>query len=246
MIVTSVEKGWEIVFQRSHGLLAAQIADAFRPDLKPELWIETLEAIASHDDFKEPFNGHYYVTDLGAPKDFALVSMSAKERYSEAHRRIQEGTREHRWVGLLMSRHVEHLYGNTEETSAAMKELIENERERRKTVLRSLKRTLADLEDAYELLRWCDRCSLILVRGHIPAMGRHIEITHGLKDERYHLLQREDKTLAVDPWPFAADEVNVGVEVHLATQLAFKDDAELIEHLDAGEVDYRKWTFRKE
>ncbi|MEM8865691.1 MAG: DUF3891 family protein, partial [Planctomycetota bacterium] len=159
MIVTSVESGWEVVFQRSHGLLAGQIAERFRDDLKPDLWVETLDTICSHDDNKEAFDAKHYITDLGAPKDFTLVSFSDRKRVEEARRRITDCHRTHRWCGLLMSRHVEHLYGGEEEVSDEMRELLDSEQDRRKSVLRSLKRKIADLESAYKVLQWCDRCS---------------------------------------------------------------------------------------
>lgn len=66
MIVTSVESGWEVVFQRSHGLLAGQLATSFRLEFRPQLWTQTLEAILSHDDNKQPFNARHYVRFFSA------------------------------------------------------------------------------------------------------------------------------------------------------------------------------------
>lgn len=243
MIVTNIQTGWELVFQRSHGLLAGQIAEEFRAEHKPQLWIETLEAILSHDDYKEPFDGRNYVTKLGAPMDFSLVDFDAEQRLDETKRRIRESTRKHRWIGLLVSRHAEELYGDSDEIGRPMRQLLEKEKSRRRTTLRHLKRRKADLEHAYELLRWCDRCSLILVRGQVPAMERKLEITHGLKRKRYDLWQRKDETICVEPWPFEKEAFQVGVEVHLATQLKFKDDEDLIKHIEQSDTAYRTWDF---
>lgn len=245
MIVTNVQTGWELVFQRSHGLLAGQIAEQFRTEHKPELWVETLEGILSHDDYKEPFDAHNYVTKLGAPMDFSLVDFDAEQRLRETERRIRESTRKHRWIGLLVSRHAEELYGSNEEIGAAMRQLLADQKTWRRTTLRHIKRRKAELEHAYQLLRWCDRCSLILVRGLVPAMQRKIEITHGLNDTRYDLWQREDETIGVEPWPFENDSFQVGVEVHLATQLAFQDDHDLIEHIGESDIIYRTWDFKR-
>ena len=102
MIVTNVETGWEIVFQQSHGLLAAKLALELKHELRPMYWVETLGAILTHDDYKQPFIGQHYVTDVGAPRDFTLVEMSDADRLEETERRIREATRKHRWLGLLI------------------------------------------------------------------------------------------------------------------------------------------------
>ncbi|MCA9257764.1 MAG: DUF3891 family protein [Planctomycetales bacterium] len=245
MIVTSVESGWEIVFQETHGLLAAQLAQKLKKRWRPREWTQTVAAILTHDDHKQPFNARHYVTKLGAPRDFTLVSMSAAERLAEAERRIAHSTRKHRWIGLLMSRHVEHLYGGESGVSAKMKRLLRNEQKRRKATLQAIGLGEAELEHAYSLLQWCDRCSLILTRGEIPAMERRIEITHTLDDKRSYLKQRSDGTLAVKPWPFEEDELTVSAEVRLLEQLAFSDDEDLIKRLDAAQVETRQWTFSR-
>ncbi len=246
MIVTSTETGWDVVFQRSHGLLAGQLAARFRKEFRPLLWIETLEAILSHDDNKQPFNDRHYVTDLGAPRDFTLVSMASRDRLEEARRRITESDRKHRWCGLLMSRHVDFLYSGTEDVSEEMIELLRVEKVRRRRVLRQLRQKTQTLDDAYQLLRWCDRCSLILTRDDVPEMGRRIEVTHSLRNERYELWRRDDQSIAVEPWPFAEDEFQVEVEVRKATRLAFKDDADLIAHLADAAIERRSWRFAAE
>ncbi|QDU89557.1 hypothetical protein Pla175_29490 [Pirellulimonas nuda] len=245
MIVTSVESGWEVVFQRSHGLLAGQLATNFRLDFRPHFWTQTLETILSHDDNKQPFDARHYVTDLGAPRDFTLVSMASPDRVAEAERRIIDNHRKHRWCGLLMSMHVQHLYGAAEGISAEMKALLKAEAARRRRVLRQLNRKAQQLEDAYQLLRWCDRCSLILARNRIPDMGRRIEVTHDLGRQRYDLWRREDDTVCVEPWPFAPDAFDVELELRRATTLAFKNDADLLQHLDGAEIEARTWTFRR-
>lgn len=243
MIVSNVESGWEVVFQPSHGLLAAKLAMELKGETRPRYWMETIAAILTHDDYKQPFDGHHYVTDVGAPKDFSLVSMSDSDRLAETERRITQADRKHRWLGLLISRHAEHLYGDQPDISDDMAKLLQSEQDRRKRVLRKLKLKLSDLEQAYAMLQWCDRCSLILVTNKTPAMQRRIEITHRLHNEPSYLWRREDDLLQIEPWPFASDRVTVGVEVHQLNQLSFRDDAELERRLNDAEIEYREWTF---
>ena len=125
-----------------------------------------------------------------------------------------------------------------------MAEKLESQRERRKQVLRRLHLKLSDLEDAYALLQWCDRCSLILVRDEIPAMQRRIEITRTLFEKPSNLWRDDDEHLHVEPWPFETQEVKVGVEVRQLDQLQFKNDEELEEHLEHADITFREWTFR--
>lgn len=171
--------------------------------------------------------------------------MSSHDRVEEAKRRITENDRKHRWCGLLMSRHVDFLYSGEEEVTKEMVELLEAEKDRRRRVMRQLGVKKQTLEDAYQLLRWCDRCSLILARNRIPGMGRRIEVTHGLNDQRYELWQRDNDSIGVEPWPFAADEFNVEVELRKATRLSFENDADLIEHLAEADIERRSWQFAK-
>jgi hypothetical protein len=50
MIVNYIEPGWQIITQRSHGLLAAQICAQWKNNNQPKRWVETLIATAEHDD----------------------------------------------------------------------------------------------------------------------------------------------------------------------------------------------------
>ncbi len=42
MIVIYKEEGWEVITQRAHGILAAQIGFQWRLKDRPERWMETL------------------------------------------------------------------------------------------------------------------------------------------------------------------------------------------------------------
>ncbi|EDM37771.1 hypothetical protein PBAL39_15139 [Pedobacter sp. BAL39] len=46
MIVNYTESGWQIITQRSHGLLAAQICGHWAKDNQPSRWVDTLIATA--------------------------------------------------------------------------------------------------------------------------------------------------------------------------------------------------------
>ncbi len=46
MIVTYKEDGWQVVTQRSHGILAAQVGAQWKIKERPSRWTDTLLAIA--------------------------------------------------------------------------------------------------------------------------------------------------------------------------------------------------------
>lgn len=50
MFTRYTEDGWEIILQRNHALLAAQICAHWKTSNQPKQWIETLIACADHDD----------------------------------------------------------------------------------------------------------------------------------------------------------------------------------------------------
>ncbi|MBA3480639.1 MAG: DUF3891 family protein [Pirellulales bacterium] len=243
MIVTHTASGWDIVFQAAHALLAYRFAFELKGLKDIHLWKETLAALADHDDLKEAFGKNVYLTELGAPKDFTQFSVSARERFTEVKRRIESGHRKHRWIGVLCSRHAEELYAH-ENTSKQLKVLLQSERKRRLAVLHAIDASVSDLEAAYQVLQFCDRISLILCQGGIPAMNRRIEIVSHIGSARYELWDNGDHSLAVDPWPFETPEFEVGVEVRTIPQLMFSSDRELEKRLMASNVENRRWTFK--
>lgn len=244
MIVRSVESGWEIVFQSAHALLAGQLATHLRQFAKVRYWSETLAAIVDHDDHKEAFGKNAYLTELGAPKDFAQFRFTARERFAEVVRRVDSGYRKHRWIGLLAARHAQELYGR-EHVSKKLTALLEAERRKHVSVLAELRTTDAVLEAAYAVLQWCDRISLILCQNALPTMHRRIEIAALGDGKRYELWQKEDDTLSVKPWPFSSDCFDVHVEVRTVHQLSFASDRELERCLWESPVEDRAWSFHK-
>ncbi len=68
MIVLSHQKGWKIITQRAHGLLAAMIAYQYNIDLPVEIMVPVLVAIAEHDDGVTETLAHQNLTDAGAPE----------------------------------------------------------------------------------------------------------------------------------------------------------------------------------
>ncbi len=231
MIVRTIEKGWEIIFHSAHALLAQELASRLtRPELP--FWAQTGAAITMHDDQKLPFEAGatHYLTAAGAPRDFTLTSMRDGTRLLEAKRQINEARRKHRWIGLLVSLHVDFLYRD-ESTATGMQAFLDCEQQRRNSVLSRLEIEEQALQDSYQIMRWCDRCSLILCGNDIPAMQRKLEITEFPGLGRTELWQDKDNLIRVDPWPLANDSVKVSVEHRVLNTLSHTDDAHLWQSL---------------
>jgi len=247
MIVKSCDEGWNVIFQPAHGLLAAMLAREFADERRCLYWFETITAIATHDDGQVAFQSgdRRYTTQAGAPKNFTDVEMSADQRYQKFRECLENAYRKHRWIGLLESQHAEFLYGDEEGISRDLKELLKEERARRKQTLDELAINVDDLQSAYDAMRWCDRCSLILCQDAIPAMGRSLEVITFSDGTRTDLCQDESGNLRVVPWVFASDQFEVTVEEHRLTQLAFADDKQLEEALRSATTHVRRFTFAR-
>ncbi len=92
--------------------MAGKIAEQFDETLRCDYWFETKAAIIAHDDQKVQLDSetNVYVTDVGAPRNFTLVSMSDRQRFEEVRDRTCNADRKHRWIGLLESLHADFLY----------------------------------------------------------------------------------------------------------------------------------------
>jgi hypothetical protein len=87
MIVTSHQKGWKIINQRSHGLLAAMLAYQYAIDLPNDIMVPTLIAIAEHDDGVEETTQNKNLTEVGAPRHFRVSDDSKKTDLTQLEKR---------------------------------------------------------------------------------------------------------------------------------------------------------------
>lgn len=245
MIVNSSPAGWQIIYQQAHALLAAQLMWHWPPLEQPDRWVGLLAAVTQHEDEQEAWHGrggHHGLTPAGAPANFTQLPFSmAQARGVLATARFQG-----RWRSLLTSMHLSVLYenlrGQTAEITGFLDELIATQGAWRK----GLKINKKEAQEAYELLYWCDRLSLILCRQEIPEMGRSVEIYYGPDGSaNYTLAQAEvDGPVVINPWPFRKKTVSVSVEASVLNQLQFKDDAELAAALRAAPVETLRWELR--
>lgn len=245
MIVNHVRSGWEVIYQYAHGLLAGQIGHQIRHELRPPRWVDSLAAIINHDDYMLDFSEKSYLDEQGAPLDFTLESPSDDDRLAHAERLIVNARRKSGWIALLVSQHLEFLYREASAENTDMKRFLDEQETARREWRKRYGVNSREATAAYRFLRFCDRTSLILCRGEVPAMGRQLEINQAMEGKRYFIQEhsRQDGAITVTPWCFADDEFRVAVDVQHLKQLQFKDNDELATALATAEVEVREWRF---
>ena len=239
MIVNLTEEGWEVIYHRAHALLAAQIAGYWNtPDDTAHL-VETIAAIAHHDDLEREWQSNH-LTKAGAPLDFTLgSSLSVPQLYEHIEEALYRG----RWVALLVSMHMSFLNENKRGKDAELDQFLDKQQELQTTWRKSLNVKKADAEKAYAMMQCCDRLSLILCQRQLPEGERFLEISKGPTGERHDILKRADDTLTVKPWPFKDDAFTVRVDASVLKQMEFESNEELVNALKEAKITELTWEF---
>jgi hypothetical protein len=241
MIVNPTQAGWEVIYQSAHALLAAQIGAYWRVDQRPARWIETLVALAQHDDEARDWTGRNHLTDSGAPLDFALSKRSSLLQPAKVTQELQYKSQ---WSALLISMHMVFLYGAMQQESPEFAAFLEAQRDQQKRWRTALKITKKEAVAAYVLFQCCDRLSLILCRRELPDGERALEVGAGPDGTRYEVIQQAS-IVTVRPWPFEDAAFTFSVECRQLTQLCFTDDVELEAALQRTPVTDLNWRFEK-
>jgi hypothetical protein len=145
VIVNLVDTGWEIIYHRAHALLAAQIAGNWHtPDDTARL-VDTIAAIAHHDDLEREWHGGN-LTKAGAPFDFTLDdSLSVPALYQHVEDALYRG----RWVALLVSMHMSFLNEGRRGQTPELDQFLDKQIELQTAWRKSLKLDKADAEQAF-------------------------------------------------------------------------------------------------
>jgi hypothetical protein len=242
MIVNSIQNGWEVIYQPAHALLAAQLAAHWRTDQRPKRWIETLVALAQHDDEAGEWTGRNHLTEAGAPLDFALNRAPSLRQPSDVTQELQY---KGQWAALLISMHMVFLYGDWRNEGPKFAAFLDDQLEQQKHWRSALKVTKKEAAVAYALFQWCDRMSLILCRHELPEAERALEVSAGPDGTRYDVICH-DEVVTIRPWPFEETHFAVSVETRQLSQLNFKDDSELQAALHKTSVTHLSWKFLKQ
>ena len=248
MIVNPTPTGWQVIYQQAHALLAAQLAWAWPPFLPPNRWVGLLAAVAQHDDEQAAWHGrggHHGLTPAGAPANFTQVAFSPEQATGVLHAARFQG----RWRSLLTSLHLSTLYEPLRGGAAHIDEFLDELQASQARWTRALHLTKTQVRQAYDLLHWADRLSLILCRQELPELGREVEISALPPGHQPHASYVRQPAgpgtpVLVRPWPFAAPELTVSVEAQDLHQLQFQDDAALAAALRQAPIATLSWTLR--
>jgi len=241
MIVKYTEEGWQVITQRAHGIVAAQLAFHWRVSERPERWLETLLAIAEHDDAENELDGETLLTATGGPLNFDMKNFELPHCIKLSSLTITKS----RYVALLTSMHMTFLYQKDKAKIAGAKSFLDEQN----TLQNRLRKELGISKDealrVYSLLEWCDALSLLICKGEMQPEKRSIEIGTGPDAKKYELLQVDEQTLGVHPWPFEAKIFTINFEYRVLPQLQFASSKEFRESFLKAAVQEKVWKLTK-
>ena len=240
MIVNYTNQGWEIITQRAHGLLSAQLAMHWTVKERPLRWTETLLAIAEHDDARTELESDKLLTPQGGPLNYDM------HLFDPDHCRLlyNFALSKSRYIALLTSMHMVFLFKKEAKSNPLVKPFIKEQTGLQKQWLKELQIDEQEAQRIYHLLEWCDACSLLLCQHEVQPEQRTIEISQGPANTSYQLLATGNK-LSITPWPFEDKNFEVRVEKRLIAQLQFKDNEEFKQCFLAAEVKEMVWQFER-
>ena len=216
MIVRYTVDGWEIVTQRNHGMLAADICARWKLEDQPKRWVETLVACAGHDDAFNELDGGDLITESGGPKNFNMGEFSEESAQKQLDLAITKSS----FAALLTLKHIEFIHGD----SPAAKAYLQRQNKLEKDLLGFADSTPEEVENAYQLLEFCDAFSLLICQNILQPEARSQEISSGPDGTSYEVITMGD-CLKVTPWPFEVNEFPISYEIRCLQQLSYKTSA---------------------
>jgi hypothetical protein len=245
MIVRKTHKGLHVIFQASHGLLAGKIAEQLMVKYRPTLWLETLVAVVEHDDQQFDYKEKNYLSELGIPMDFTEDPENPMKAIKRAQRVFDQAKSKSLWIALLVSFHLDFLYDSLREKSVKAKQFLDEQKAFRKETVSFFGMDEEKAASHYALVRFCDRCSLILCKDEVPDSERKLEINTSIDGKTYFIYCQKNGNLTVTPWCFEADSFEMSIEETILEQTKFKNQQELKDVLEATPRRIVTWRFEK-
>jgi hypothetical protein len=245
MIVNKSVLGLHIIFHEAHGLLAGKIANEILAQYRPINWFETLIAVCEHDDRQLNFEEKDYLSDIGVPLDFTEGKSSIQEVIIRMQRILKTATNKSSWMKLLISYHLDFIYGHLKEDSKRITSIFKDEERARQVTLTEFKISDATARSYYEFLRFCDRLSLILCKDETPSAERLLEINTSINGETFFIKKTKDDALSITPWIFTNDEFEISVEERILKATQFTSSSQFKTELLACIPQPKKWVLKK-
>ena len=246
MIVSPHQKGWKIIMQRSHGLLASMIAFNYEIDLPSEILLPALIAVAEHDDgLTETLNSDN-LTDAGAPRSFTVGDGKSKTDTTQMENLMEIANSKSQLNGLLASLHIKFLYDTDKRKSDKGLDAFLKEQEKyRRTVLKNLDIDKKFADHLYRFLEWSDAFSLLICLDKIQPEGRKMEISKSPDGVMNTVYYKPNKDICVEPWPFKTNSFKVYYEYKILEQLQFKSIQQFNELYKTAPTQQELFTFSK-
>lgn len=246
MIVAPHYKGWKIIQQRSHGLLAAMLAYEFAIDLPNDIMVPTLIAIAEHDDGIAETEENKNLTDAGAPRHFLEEGGPKKTDLKQHFNVMESATSKSQLNSLLTSMHLDFIFsdkkkGEDKQLDAFLKELAIN----RKKTLKHLNIDQKYAERVYRFVEWCDAFSLLICMDKIQPEGRKMDVSECPEGNITQTFYKDENTISVEPWAFKNDTFKIFYEYKIVEQLAFKSIEEFDTVCKATPMQRQEFVFSK-
>jgi len=246
MIVISHDKGWKIINQRSHGLLAAMLAYEYAIDLPSQVMVPTLIAIAEHDDGVQETNQEKNLTEAGAPRHFMVSDHSKKSDLTQLLNVMEISSAKSQLNALLTSLHMKFLYsGRKDGEDQDLDAFLKNQEKLRQDTLKNLRMDKKYADRLYRLLEWCDAFSLLICMDKIQPEGRKMEISQSPDGDMNQTFYKANNEITVEPWVFKNNTFRVFYEYKILEQLKFNSIKEFDEVCRNTPVQRQEFIFSK-
>jgi len=170
----------------------------------------------------------------GGPVDFKMCSFRKDYAQLMMERSLSKST----YVALLTLKHMQFVHGSDPAAKTYFSSLQNEQKEWRKVA----GVTRREIDEAYDLLEFCDAFSLLICQGLLQPEGRKMEISSGPDGKVYQVYESGPRHLKVAPWPFEKEIFTLRFESRTIEQLSFMNIAEFRKALQAAEIVGHKLT----
>ena len=246
MIVASHAKGWKIINQRSHGLLAAMLAYQYDITLPNDIMVPTLIAIAEHDDGVAETLENKNLTKAGAPRHFLVDDESKKTDIKQYLNVMEIATSKSQLNALLTSLHLDFIFGNaSNDQDQKLINFLKEQEKNRKDIFKHINIDKKYATHLYRFFEWCDAFSLLICMDRIQPEGRKMEVSESPDGDMSQTFYIAENKITVEPWVFKNDTFTVFYEYRIVEQLQFKSVEEFNEVCKKAKVHREEFVFSK-
>ncbi|WP_194851992.1 DUF3891 family protein [Nonlabens antarcticus] len=225
MIVNVQSDCIEIITHYAHGLQAGEIAMNLKKEYQCPHWVETITAIIEHDDKQINFEKNNNLTDLGLPADYRVVESDPRDVLERCKRVMIHCKSRSGWIAILVAMHLEFIYADLKDSNQEARKFFDDLHQLQIDLRKVYSVNATQCADYYQILRFCDRLSLIISQDDVPSGGRKLEINKSIAGIPYFVSKKEDRII-VEPWPFAHD-FTLTTEVYLIKKIKFESSDQL-------------------